>query len=473
MSRYAKQLIAEISEHLDSEIVDFFDETKETYQYIVDSVPDLVEYTLEETAEGKTTKEDLRKVYDSMMRNRRRKKARWMEKLENDVKTIPKTDLRFPFSRLVGQKSFLTKAQWKSFYGDKTLDDLINEQMLVAKEWLAQPNSYFVSFPGIHSHSVSRIFESLVSDTLLCMYQYISEQYDGSIENYFLPFPKNLIGFPLFAPKRVKLTTTLNDDNTVVENYDYGEGVLETSTRLQTVNDQLSSMDQNDLKILYTSLQNLDVDFYTTRQARVKKRTLVKQLHGRPSKKHYDMMEEHCHKLSKYNFSVTSNGKKKVSFNLIDSVDTSDPDEVVFTYGTLLYNSIIANEITNIKSANLQLLELNLSAILYQSLFRERIILSTKDTSEMAELAADYPYAFFSSNVRFPNQSKKKNMDLIEESLKEFMEKGIVVKSFERKASTQFRICFYPLSEDERADLKFNRYKNIQVLEESEDEEND
>ena len=37
MSRYAKQLIAEISEHLDSEIVDFFDETKETYQYIVDS----------------------------------------------------------------------------------------------------------------------------------------------------------------------------------------------------------------------------------------------------------------------------------------------------------------------------------------------------------------------------------------------------------------------------------------------------
>ena len=115
MSRYAKQLIAEISEHLDSEIVDFFDETKENYQYVVDSVNDLVEYTLEEAVEGKTTKEDLRKVYDSMMRNRRRKKARWMEKLESDVKVLPKTDPRFPFSRLVGQKNVLTKAQWKSF----------------------------------------------------------------------------------------------------------------------------------------------------------------------------------------------------------------------------------------------------------------------------------------------------------------------------------------------------------------------
>lgn len=90
----------------------------------------------------------------------------------------------------------------------------------------------------------------------------------------------------------------------------------------------------------------------------------------------------------------------------------------------------------------MQLLELNLNMILYQPLFKERIILSMKDTSESAELSADYPYSFFSSSVRFPNQSKKKNMDLIEESLKEFMEKKIVVKSFERKTSMQFRIYF-------------------------------
>lgn len=121
----------------------------------------------------------------------------------------------------------------------------------------------------------------------------------------------------------------------------------------------------------------------------------------------------------------------------------------------------------------MQLLELNLNMILYQPLFKERIILSMKDTSESAELSADYPYSFFSSSVRFPNQSKKKNMDLIEESLKEFMEKKIVVKSFERKTSMQFRIYFYPLSEDERADLKFNRYKNIQAPKKPEGIENE
>lgn len=344
--------------------------------------------------------------------------------------------------------------------------------MTLAREWLAQPSSYLISFPGIHNHTPNKIFDALVSDTLLCMYQYISDQYDGSIENYFLPFPKDLLDFPLFAPKRVKLDVVLNGD-ALVEHYDYDEGILKTSADLQTVNDQLSSMDQNDLKILYATLQKLGEDFYTTRQVRVKKRTLALLLNNRPSQKHYNMMEEHCHKLSKYNFSVISNGKKKISFNLIDSVDTSNPDEVVFTYGNLLYNSVITNEITNIKSASMQLLELNLSMILYQPLFKERIILSMKDTSESAELSADYPYSFFSSSVRFPNQSKKKNMDLIEESLKEFMEKKIVVKSFERKTSMQFRIYFYPLSEDERADLKFNRYKNIQAPKKPEGIENE
>ena len=112
----------------------------------------------------------------------------------------------------------------------------------------------------------------------------------------------------------------------------------------------------------------------------------------------------------------------------------------------------------------MQLLKNNLSTILYQSLFRERIILSTKNASEEEELVQDYPFSFFSLSVRFPKQTQKKNMDMIEASLTEFVENHIVVKSFERKASSHFRIHFYPLSPDERADLTLNRYKNIVAI---------
>ena len=459
MSIYSKQLIVELNEHLDSRIKDFFEDTKDELKYPVRTINDLVEYSLDTYLDGKTTREDLRKVYDGLIRNRRRRKSRWLEKLEEDIKIYEQDDPRYPFARLVMQKRVLTKSQWRTYYGDKTLDDVIEEQMRAAKKWLSDKDAYFVTFPGLLSHTPNRIFEALVVDATFCMISYINEHYEGAIENYFLSFPRDLIGFPLFAPKKVTLNTVQDADGVMVEKYNYGEGILETSTNLQTVNEQLNSMDQNDLKILYTTLQNLDEDFYTTRQARVKKRVLVKLLHDRPSKKHYDMAELHCHKLAEYTFAVIKNGRKQLSFNLIDSVDTSDPDEVVFTYGNLLYNSIIKNDITNIKSSNIQILEMNLSTLLYQPLFAERIILSTKNSEETTELIEDYPYTFFTNNVRFPNQSKKKNMDMIEASLSEFVEKKIVVKSFERRASNSFRIHFFPLSEEEREDLTYNRFK--------------
>ena len=464
MTNYSKQLIAELSEHLDDEIISFFETNRKKHKYPVSSVIELVEHALVKTFNGKTTQADLRTAYNNEMRNRKKKKTRWLEKLEYEEKKHPKTDPHYPFARIVGLHALLEKHQWDQLYHGKTLNELIADNMNYAKEWEDRSESLFVSFPGIETQTPNRIFESLVSDTAVSLYHYISDTYDGSIENYFLPFPMDLIGYPLFAPQKVKLSVSLNEDNNLVESYTFTDDadVLETSTDLQAVGDQLNSMDQNDLKFLYCALQNLDVDFYTTRQARVKKRTLVRLLYGRPGKKHYESMEEHCHKLSKYNFSVSSKGKKKLSFNLIDTVDTSSPDEVIFTFGNLLYNGIIDNEIANIKSSNLQLLENNVSTILYQSLFKERIILSTKNASEDAELVADYSYSFFSSNIRFKNStSKKKNMDLIEESLKEFYDKGIVVKAYERKPNHQFRIWYFPLSPDERADLNLNRYKNI------------
>lgn len=472
MSEYSKQLVAELTEHLDPEIIDFFEDTRNTINYEGQTLIELVEIALERYFKGETVKDELHKLFDLSMRNRRRKKQRWMDKLSYDVIHIPQSDSKYPFAHLVGQHKFMGRILWQSTYGSKTLDDLIDEHMAVANEWLSQTDSYFVSFPAIRSKTDAAINESILSDIILCSYRYILERYDGSIANYFLPMVKNLIGFPIFAPKKVKLTLSV-EDNQVIEKYNYGEGVLETALTesVETLNEQLVSMDQNDLLILYAALQNLDVDFYTTRQAHVKKRTLVKLFNDRPGKKHYDKMEDRCHKLSKYNFNVAVDGKPKFSFNLLDSVDTRDPEEVVFYFGNLLFDSIIANNITNIKSSHMELLNNNLSTILYQSLFKERIILSANSENAAEDLCKDYTYSFFSCNVRFPNQTRKKNMDLVETSLKEFVDNKIIVKSYERKTSDRFRIYFYPLSEEEISDLNFNRYKNIQVLPGQDDEE--
>ena len=58
-------------------------------------------------------------------------------------------------------------------------------------------------------------------------------------------------------------------------------------------------------------------------------------------------------------------------------------------------------------------------------------------------------------------------MDLVAESLEEFYQKHLLIKSYERTSPLQFRITFFPLTEDERADLDFNRYNKYVELPEN------
>ena len=463
-NNYPKQLIQEILQQLDPSIVDFFDNTKEQYRYPVDSALSLVEYTMENCFKGQTAKEDLRKVYDAHVRSRRKKKGRWLQSLERDLEVLSPLDKDYPFYSLSIQKNVLDASQWKTLYGALTFEDLVQKNLEDARVWQKDAGSFLVCFPAIQAFTANSIFKSLVSDTLVCLYKYIDREYDGAIENYFMSFPKELLGIPLFAPNKNKLALTPGLGDALVERYEYSENILETSTSLANIdiNKQLRALDHLDLMFLAVSIQNLDLDFYTTRQSRVRKSDLVKILHAHPGKKHYDAVNERCLKMTKYNFTIRSNDNKKgISFNLIDSVDTTDPDYVVFTYGNMLYGNIIQNELTNIKSSNLHLLELNLSTILYQPLFDQRIILSLsrEAADESTDICKDYPYSFFYSSARFPTRSRKKNMDLIGECLEEFVQKGIVISSYERlKTPEGFRIHFYPLSAEELADLSYNRF---------------
>ena len=469
MGVYSKQLIAELTQNLDPIIVAFYNTSKDNYNYSVKTPNELIKYTLDNMIGLKTSKDELRIVYTNEMKNRRKKKGRWLAKLEYDVQHYHPSDVSHPFYNLYSLKNLLHKDQWNALYGNKTLQDLIDDNVLYAKEWGNQSDSYFISFPALKMMSTNRIFESLVSDTFIWIYQYILQHYDGSMKNYFTPVLNDLLGVPIFSPSRAKLSMKLNEDNEFVDTYSYGESVLETSSEAsKEVSAQLNAMDQNDLLFLQSSLNYLGIEFYNTRQVRVKKRTFAKLLNSRPSKKHYDSMEEHCHRLSKYHFTVKRNGKVIHTFNLIDSVTTDDEhDEMVLTFGSFLYNAIICNQITNTKSSIYQILEKKLSRFLYQVLFKEVIIFSSKNEDSEAEFVGDYPYTFFSSNIRFQYQQKKKNMDLVSESLEEFYQKGILVKSFEKTSPLQFRITFYPLTEDERADLDFNYHTKYVEIPES------
>ena len=75
-------------------------------------------------------------------------------------------------------------------------------------------------------------------------------------------------------------------------------------------------------------------------------------------------------------------------------------------------------------------------------------------------LMSEYSYTYFQKIVRFKLKNKKKNLQLIQESLQEFVDNNIVIDSFELKNGV-FIINFLPLSEAEIQDLNFDKTKMI------------
>ena len=75
-------------------------------------------------------------------------------------------------------------------------------------------------------------------------------------------------------------------------------------------------------------------------------------------------------------------------------------------------------------------------------------------------LMSEYSYTYFQTIVRFKLKNKKKNLQLIQESLQEFVDNNIVIDSFELKNGV-FIINFLPLSEAEIQDLNFDKTKMI------------
>ena len=85
--------------------------------------------------------------------------------------------------------------------------------------------------------------------------------------------------------------------------------------------------------------------------------------------------------------------------------------------------------------------------------------IAEQNTDTSIDIIKEYPYSFFHNNVRFSKRSKKNNMNLIEEALKEFVQKGIIISSYERlKNRDGFRIRFFPLTDEEMADLSYKRF---------------
>ena len=78
----------------------------------------------------------------------------------------------------------------------------------------------------------------------------------------------------------------------------------------------------------------------------------------------------------------------------------------------------------------------------------------------------EYSYTYFQKIVRFKLKNKKKNLQLIQESLQEFVDNHIAISQFELKNGI-FIIHFLSLSDAEIEDLHFDNTKHLTSLDKS------
>lgn len=146
------------------------------------------------------------------------------------------------------------------------------------------------------------------------------------------------------------------------------------------------------------------------------------------------------------------------TFSFFDNVRTISRDGkefVAVTFGNTLFESITKKKMISVTSSNYNSLELELSRLLYHNLQKERIALSTSSVpDEHGYLYKTYDYSYFQRIILFKKKKKADNIQLITETLQEFVEKEIALANFHYdKGQGLFHLYYFPLSDDERADL--------------------
>ena len=461
MEQYSRQFIEELSKHIDPTIADFFDVKHDLFKFPAANILELIDETLMDYLEGRTSREDLVPVINKIKKSRLQKRARWYSSYMDDINNLSIDDPKHPLANVVNMARSAPLGEYSKMFGTRDIDEIIEDYKNKASEWKDNPNSLLISFPGLSSSTNKSIYKSLKNDLIISIWKYIETELAGNIDSYMRMFPEQLIDKPLFSPSSFTLMMDQASNNLLKEiiTDDEGTELLEVTVNSGRLTPP-KSMDSSDLKLVNAFISSINMqEFSKDKSVVVDLNTLGKELVDyHVGKNVITKITNSCRKLVEYNFSYEEEGTK-LFFNLFDNITIKEDAErpyAIAQFGEILSNAIIQKKLISITSASYDVLQNNLSRIICYALKREQI-------ANQETLMGEYSYTYFQKIVRFKLTNKKKNMQLIQESLQEFVDNGIAIKNFELTNGV-FIIHFLPLSVAEIDDLNFSNTKHIESI---------
>lgn len=219
MEQYSRRFIEELANHINPVIIDYFNKKRNLLNFSADTVTSLIDETLMDYLDGKSSREDLIPIIAKIKKSRLQKRARWYKAYINDIDTINIDDPKHPLSNIVIMAKTLPVDDYYKIFGDKNLDEIIEDKKKAATLWKDDSNSLLIEFPGISSFTNKSIYNSLKNDLIISAWKYIENELAGNIDSYLRLFPVDLVDKPLFSPSSFTLMMDTASNNLFKRDY--------------------------------------------------------------------------------------------------------------------------------------------------------------------------------------------------------------------------------------------------------------
>lgn len=439
VEEYSRQFIAEVEKHVSPTLVDFFKANCENRHFEHTKLRDCINATMMQYFKGKKKGDELQSDIAKAQKNRWQQRYRWYTSYVNY--------LMFPANNSDDPLNLL------KMDADEAYEVSTNEINMV-NEWKKVKHSLLVMFPAIRFYSDESVYGAFKLDLILDIWDYIKKELHGNIDEFFSSYVEALLEKPIFSASSFNLNVSKSKDSASLQEVvlDDNDDSLVTLTIPNNKFTPPKAMDVVDLKILSTFISSIDTDFYKNRTVIIDLGVLVKSvIDYNPGDAIIESVKNRCTKLVEYSHTVELEDGV-LSFNFFDNVIVRDngieKPHVIATFGEVLTSAIIQKALISVARNNFILIQNNpMSQIMYFAFQRERIALYSSGRT-----SCSYSYTYFQKIVRFKQRNKKKNLKLIEDGLKGFVENNICIKAY-TFSDDMFLIEYLPLTEEEKEDL--------------------
>jgi hypothetical protein len=112
-------------------------------------------------------------IINKVKKSRLQKRSRWYKSYINDIDTISIDDAKHPLATVVAMAKTLPVEDYTKMFGDKDLQEIIEDKKRAATEWKNDSNTLLIDFPGISSFTYNSIYNSLKNDLIISAWKYI------------------------------------------------------------------------------------------------------------------------------------------------------------------------------------------------------------------------------------------------------------------------------------------------------------